>query len=230
MFDQLMLRLGYSRYGAQGGDWGSFVTAWLGANRAAHLLGIHLNLMPIRRDPAMFANPTDEERRYLSELEIFLKEETGYQWIQGTRPQTLAFALADSPVGLAAWFVEKYRAWTDCDGDPRNALSMDEMLGNISLYWFTNCIGASFWPYYARMHGPWPIDGQDRRAGGLLRVSARDPAPAARRGRARVHRHPALERDAQGRALRRARAARGAGARDAGVLPVPRLTSAGKRA
>jgi microsomal epoxide hydrolase len=160
MFHELMTRLGFSRYAAQGGDWGSFVTAWLGANRAQHLFGIHLNLMPIRRDPAMFSNPTDEERRFLGELEIWLKEETGYQWIQGTRPQTLAFALADSPVGLAAWFAEKYRAWTDCDGDPRNVLSMDEMLGNISLYWFTNCIGASFWPYYARMHGPWPIDGK----------------------------------------------------------------------
>lgn len=159
MFDELMRRLGFARYGAQGGDWGSFVTAWLGANRADHLIGIHLNLMPIRRDAAMFANPTAEERRFLAELETWLKEETGYQWIQGTRPQTLAFALADSPVGLAAWIAEKYRAWTDCDGDPRNALTMDEMLGNISLYWFTNCIGASFWPYYARMHGPWPIDG-----------------------------------------------------------------------
>jgi microsomal epoxide hydrolase len=160
MFNELMTRLGHSRYGAQGGDWGSFVTGWLGANRAQHLLGIHLNMMPIRRDSAMYANPTEEERRFLGELEIFLKEETGYQWIQGTRPQTLAFALADSPVGLAAWITEKYRAWTDCDGDPRNALSMDEMLGNISLYWFTNCIGASFWPYYARMHGQWPIDGK----------------------------------------------------------------------
>jgi microsomal epoxide hydrolase len=160
MFHALMTRLGYARYGAQGGDWGSFVTAWLGANRAQNLSGIHLNMMPIRRDAAMFANPTEEERRFLGELEIFLKEETGYQWIQGTRPQTLAFALADSPVGLAAWFAEKYRAWTDCDGDPRNALTMDEMLGNISLYWFTNCIGASFWPYFARMHGPWPIDGK----------------------------------------------------------------------
>ena len=158
-FDQLMLRLGCARYAAQGGDWGSFVTAWLGANRSEHLLGIHLNMMPIRRDPAMFASGSDAERRYLGELETFLKEETGYQWIQGTRPQTLAFALVDSPVGLAAWIVEKYRAWTDCDGDPRNALTVDEMLGNISLYWFTNCIGASFWPYYARMHGPWPIDG-----------------------------------------------------------------------
>ena len=160
MFHELMMRLGLSRYGAQGGDWGSFVTAWLGANRAAHLIGIHLNLMPLRRDRAMFVNPTEEELRYLAQLDAWLKEETGYQWIQGTRPQTLAFALSDSPVGLAAWMVEKFRAWTDCDGDPRNALSMDEMLGNISLYWFTNCIGASFWPYYARMHGPWPIEGK----------------------------------------------------------------------
>jgi microsomal epoxide hydrolase len=159
MFDALMARLGYARYAAQGGDWGAFVTAWLGANRAQRLIGIHLNLLPLRRDAAMFSNPSAEERRYLAELEAFLKEETGYQWIQGTRPQTLAFGLADSPLGLAAWIVEKFRAWTDCGGDPRNALSMDEMLGNISLYWFTNCIGASFWPYYARMHGPWPIDG-----------------------------------------------------------------------
>jgi microsomal epoxide hydrolase len=160
MFDALMQRLGHTRYGAQGGDWGSFVTAWLGANRAKHLTGIHMNLLPLRRDAAMFSDPSDEERRYLAELAAFLKEETGYQWIQGTRPQTLAFGLSDSPVGLAAWIVEKFRAWTDCDGDPRNALTMDEMLGNISLYWFTNCIGASFWPYYARMHGPWPIDGR----------------------------------------------------------------------
>jgi pimeloyl-ACP methyl ester carboxylesterase len=163
-FDTLMReRLGYARYGAQGGDWGSFVTAWLGAHRAEHLIGIHLNMLPLRRDAAMFAAPSAAERRYLDELALFLKEETGYQAIQGTRPQTLAFALSDSPVGLAAWFAEKYRAWTDCerDGsfDPRHALTLDEMLGNISLYWFTNCIGASFWPYYARLHGPWPIDG-----------------------------------------------------------------------
>jgi microsomal epoxide hydrolase len=160
IFDTLMReRLGYERYGAQGGDWGAFVTAWLGANRAQHLVGIHLNLMPLRRDASMLANPSAAERRYLEELQAWLKEETGYQAIQGTRPQTLAFALADSPAGLAAWIAEKYRAWTDCDGDPRTALSLDEMLGNISLYWFTNCIGASFWPYYARLHAPWPVDG-----------------------------------------------------------------------
>jgi microsomal epoxide hydrolase len=160
MFDELMSRLGYARYGAQGGDWGAFVTAWLGAERASRVIGLHLNFLPLRRDVASFADPTDDERRYFVELETFLKEETGYQWIQGTRPQTLAFALADSPLGLASWIVEKYRAWTDCDGDPRNVLSMDEMLGNISLYWFTNCINASFHPYYARMHGRWPVDGR----------------------------------------------------------------------
>jgi microsomal epoxide hydrolase len=167
IFDTLMVeRLGYARYGAQGGDWGSFVTAWLGAHRAEHLTGIHLNLMPIRRDAALFKDPSPAEQRYVEQLQDWLKEETGYQAIQGTRPQTLAFALADSPVGLAAWIAEKYRAWTDCavDGvrDPRHALTMDEMLGNISLYWFTQCIGASFWPYYARAHGPWPIDGRIR--------------------------------------------------------------------
>jgi len=105
----------------------------------------------------MLANPTAEEKVFLEQLNHFLKEETGYQWIQGTKPQTLAFGLTDSPAGLAAWIVEKFRTWTDCGGDPENAVSRDEMLANISLYWFTGAIGSSFWPYYARMHGPWPI-------------------------------------------------------------------------
>ncbi len=112
-----MSALGYERFAAQGGDWGAFVTSRLGYAHANRLIGIHLNLMPIPRDPAMLADPTPEEARYLEELQIFLKEETGYQWIQGTRPQTLAFALSDSPVGLAAWIVEKFRAWSDCGGD-----------------------------------------------------------------------------------------------------------------
>src|SRR4029434_6170753 len=111
-FDTLMMRLGYPRYGAQGGDWGSFVTAWLGAHRSEHLTGIHLNLLPLRRDAAMFRERSDEERRYLGELETCLKKEIGYQWIQGTRPQTLAFALSDSPVGLAAWIADTVPART----------------------------------------------------------------------------------------------------------------------
>ena len=133
----------------------------LGHRYPERLTGIHLNLLPVRRDPAMLPNPNAEEKVYLEQLKHFLKEETGYQWIQGTRPQTLAFGLTDSPAGLAAWIVEKFRAWTDSGGNPENAVSRDEMLANISLYWFTGAIGSSFWPYYARMHGPWPIpDGE----------------------------------------------------------------------
>jgi microsomal epoxide hydrolase len=82
-----------------------------------------------------------------------MREEAGYQSIQGTRPQTLAFGLTDSPAGLAAWIVEKFRAWSDCGGDVERAISRDRMLADISLYWFTGAIGSSFWPYYARLHG-----------------------------------------------------------------------------
>jgi microsomal epoxide hydrolase len=149
--------LGYGRFAAQGGDWGSFVTARLGHAYPERMIGIHLNLLPVRRDPAALANPTPEEARYLQELAVFLKEETGYQWIQGTRPQTLAFGLTDSPAGLAAWVMEKFRAWSDCGGDVESVFTKDQLLANISLYWFTGAIGSSFWPYYARMHGPWPI-------------------------------------------------------------------------
>jgi microsomal epoxide hydrolase len=149
--------LGIRRFGAQGGDWGSFVTSLLGAEFPESVAGIHLNMMPVRRDASALASPTPEERRWLDELALFLKEETGYQWIQGTRPQTLAFGLTDSPAGLAAWILEKFQRWTDCGGDPRNAVPLDTMLANISLYWFTGAIGSSFWPYYARMHSPWPI-------------------------------------------------------------------------
>jgi len=149
--------LGYQRFGVQGGDWGSFVASVLGHRHPERVLGIHLNMLAVRRDPTMLTNPTAAERVYLGQLHHFLKEETGYQWIQGTRPQTLAFGLTDSPAGLAAWLIEKFRAWSDCNGHPENALSRDEMLANIALYWFTGAIGASFWPYYARLHGPWPI-------------------------------------------------------------------------
>jgi microsomal epoxide hydrolase len=149
--------LGYPRFAAQGGDWGSFIASRLGYAYSDRLIGVHLNLMPLRRDPAMVADPTPEERSYLDELATFLKEETGYQAIQGTRPQTLAFGLTDSPAGLAAWIVEKFRAWSDCGGDVDSVFSKDDLLANIALYWFTGCIGASFWPYYARLHGTWPI-------------------------------------------------------------------------
>lgn len=146
--------LGFPRFAAQGGDWGAAVTSRLGYAHAEKMIGIHINLMMAAgRDPAGFQNPTEEEKRYLGELAHWMREETGYQWIQGTRPQTLSFALTDSPTGLAAWIVEKFRAWSDCGGDVERAISRDRMLADISLYWFTGAIGSSFWPYYARLHG-----------------------------------------------------------------------------
>jgi pimeloyl-ACP methyl ester carboxylesterase len=149
--------LGYKCFGAQGGDWGAFVTTRLGYAFAERIIGIHLNLLAVRRDPKMVANPTPEEKVFLEQLAYFLKEETGYQWIQGTKPTTLAFGLTDSPAGLAAWLVEKFRSWTDCDGNPENVLTRDEMLTDIMLYWVSGAIGSSFWPYYARRHRPWPV-------------------------------------------------------------------------
>ena len=149
--------LGYRRFGAQGGDWGASVSARLGYAHADKLVGIHMNLMPTPRDPRAFVQPSEEERAYLVQLDRWLKEETGYSTQQATRPQTLAYALTDSPTGLAAWIAEKFRAWSDCGDDIDSAFSRDELLANISLYWFTGAIGSSFWPYYARWHGPWPV-------------------------------------------------------------------------
>jgi microsomal epoxide hydrolase len=154
---ELMTTLGYTRFAAQGGDWGAFTASRLGYAHPEKLIGIHLNLLAVRRDQRAMADPTPEEKVFLDELAVWLKEETGYQWIQGTRPQTLAFGLTDSPAGLAAWIVEKFRAWSDCGGDVETAFTRDRLLANISFYWFTGTIGSSFWPYYARMHGPWPI-------------------------------------------------------------------------
>ena len=149
--------LGYRRYGAQGGDWGSFVTSRLGFSYPERLAGIHLNMMPLRRESGDTDGTDPDQLRYRGELAHWLKEEAAYAAIQGTRPQTLAYALNDSPAGLAAWIVEKFRAWSDCAGDVESVFTLDELLANISLYWFTGSIGASFWPYYARLHGPWPI-------------------------------------------------------------------------
>ncbi|MBR0656952.1 epoxide hydrolase family protein [Plastoroseomonas arctica] len=149
--------LGYPRFAAQGGDWGASIASNLGAVHAETLIGIHINLLAMRPDVPPPANPTAEEARYAAEVAEWLREEAGYQAIQGTRPQTLAFALTDSPAGLAAWIAEKFHAWTDNDGAIESAVDRDRMLANIALYWFTGCIGASFWPYYARLHGAWPI-------------------------------------------------------------------------
>ena len=149
--------LGYRRFAAQGGDWGAFITSVLGANHPERLAGIHVNLLAVRRDQALPPNPSEEEKTYLEEVSHWLREETSYMQIQGTKPQTLAYGLSDSPVGLAAWIVEKFRTWSDCAGDVERRFSKDTLLTNVMLYWVTGAIGSSFWPYYARQHSPWPI-------------------------------------------------------------------------
>lgn len=149
--------LGYRRFAAQGGDWGAFIATCLGAFHPDKVAGIHVNLLAAGRDGAAGDNPPDDVRAYLEELRHWEQEETGYQWIQGTRPQTLAYGLTDSPVGLLAWITEKFRAWSDCGGDLFSRISRDELLTNVTLYWVTGAIGSSFWPYYARRHEPWPI-------------------------------------------------------------------------
>ncbi len=158
VFAELMTAvLGFKRFAAQGGDWGAFVTSRLGYAYPDRLAGIHINLLSLRRDTAMPEKPTEEEKRYCEQRAHWMKEEVGYTWIQGTKPQTLAYGLTDSPVGLAAWIVEKFHTWSDHGGDLDAYIGRDAMLTNIMLYWVTGAIGSSFWPYYARMHGPWPI-------------------------------------------------------------------------
>jgi microsomal epoxide hydrolase len=156
--------LGYARFAAQGGDWGAFISAYLGYAHASDVIGIHLNLLPLRRDgPHLFPEGDEPDVvAYRAELANWLKEETGYSSIQGTRPQTLAYALHDSPVGLAAWIIEKFRAWSDCGGDVESRFSRDDLLTNIMLYWTTGAIGSSFWPYYARQHEGWVLPGERR--------------------------------------------------------------------
>jgi pimeloyl-ACP methyl ester carboxylesterase len=149
--------LNYPRFAVQGGDWGAITAARLGCMHADKLIGIHVNLLAVRRDQQPASDASPEEKAYADQLAHWLREETGYQWIQGTRPQTLAFALTDSPAGLAAWIVEKFRTWSDCGGDVESAFTRDRLLANISFYWFTGAIGSSFWPYYARLHRPWPV-------------------------------------------------------------------------
>ena len=129
----LMARLGYDRYAAQGGDWGSMVTTSIGVRDPEHVIGIHLNMplaVPSPADP-----PTEREQEALDAFTRYTTKEAGYSTQQSTRPQTVGYGLVDSPVGQAGWILEKFYAWTDCDGHPENVLTRDELLDNVMLYW-----------------------------------------------------------------------------------------------
>ena len=142
-WEQLMLRLGYDRFAAQGGDWGSMVTAALGAGHPDHLAGIHLNMPIVIPDPNTMDSLTEAELSALAGFDHYQQWDNGYSTQQSTRPQTLGYGLADSPSGQMAWIVEKFWAWCDCDGDPRNVISADELLDNVMAYWLTNSAASS---------------------------------------------------------------------------------------
>jgi pimeloyl-ACP methyl ester carboxylesterase len=148
----LMSRLGYERFGAQGGDWGSAVTWTIGERYRDRVAGIHLNMPTVPLGP-ITDDATDRERQAFDDFEWHTRWGTGYQHQQSTRPQTLGYGLVDSPVGQLAWIVEKFWAWTDCDGDPLNIFSREQLLDNVSVYWFTGT-GASSGRLYWESAGP----------------------------------------------------------------------------
>jgi pimeloyl-ACP methyl ester carboxylesterase len=141
-FIELMDRLGYARYAAQGGDWGAQIATRIGALDPEHCAAIHVN-MPIAAPPAQPIALTAAEEGDLASFRQFSREESAYALEQGTKPQTLGVALNDSPAGLLAWIVEKFRSWSDCDGDPENAFTRDQLLTNVMVYWVTRTITSS---------------------------------------------------------------------------------------
>jgi pimeloyl-ACP methyl ester carboxylesterase len=151
-FAALMGRLGHERFVAQGGDWGAAITTSIGARHADACAAIHVTLAMGAR-PRSLDDPTPEEQRALERLAYYRDWDSGYSKQQSTRPQTIGYGLADSPSGQAAWILEKFWAWTDCDGHPENVLTRDELLDNVMLYWI-NGNGASsarlYWESFGR--------------------------------------------------------------------------------
>jgi epoxide hydrolase len=154
-WNKLMLRLGYQRYYAQGGDWGAVVTTAIALQDPEHCHGIHLNMPVARPDPSTMGSLTEEEKDALDGLEHYQDWDSGYSKQQSTRPQSLGYGLADSPAGQAAWIFEKFWAWTDCHGNPENALTRDEMLDNVMLYWLPNAAASSarlYWESFNKIN------------------------------------------------------------------------------
>ncbi|MFI5973248.1 epoxide hydrolase family protein [Streptomyces sp. NPDC051452] len=158
---ELMRRLGYERFGAQGGDWGAAISRELGRAHPERVLGVHLNLLPgaqataePTREELAGLDPEERERTLLSwdRWAKWSREGTGYAVLQSSRPHTLAYALTDSPVGQLAWIVEKFREWTDSRELPEEAVARDRLLTNVMLYWLTGTAGSSARIYYERAH------------------------------------------------------------------------------
>ena len=151
---RLMERLGYARYGVQGGDWGAIIGRSLAGNYPDRVVGLHSNFVLAGPPPGEDAQvPVEELARQRERAEAFA-DGRGYQQIQGTKPQTLGYGLNDSPAGLAAWIVEKFHGWSDHDGDLESAFTRDELLTNITLYWVTETITSSTRIYFESRNTP----------------------------------------------------------------------------
>jgi pimeloyl-ACP methyl ester carboxylesterase len=150
-FVALMARLGYARYGAQGGDWGAQITTRVALLDPAHCAALHLN-MPIAGPPDGDAPLTEEEQADLAVMARFQREDAAYASVHGTHPQTLGIALDDSPAGLLAWIVQRFRDWSDCDGVVERSFSRDQLLTNVMLYWMTRSFTSSARLYWETMH------------------------------------------------------------------------------
>ena len=150
-WQQLMQSLGYTRYGAQGGDWGAAVTVSLAEQHTDHVVGIHLNMALVRPDESTFGDLTPQEQSALDTAAYFSRWEFGYATQQATRPQTHGYGLVDSPAAQCAWIVEKFWAWTDCDGHPENIFTKDQLLDNVMCYWLTSSGASSARLYWESM-------------------------------------------------------------------------------
>ena len=149
----LMARLGYSRYLAQGGDWGALVTSHIGPRDPGHCAAIHLNMVVAAPDPDTMGDLSPLEKNALESMAYYRDWDSGYSKQQSTRPQTLGYGLVDSPVGQMAWILEKFWRWTDCNGHPENVLTRDEMLDNVMLYWLTRSGASSARLYWESFGG-----------------------------------------------------------------------------
>jgi pimeloyl-ACP methyl ester carboxylesterase len=155
-WDELMVRLGYERYGAQGGDWGASITTRIGSQDLGHCVGIHINMPVVFPNADDMTDLTPAEVAALGKGQHYRQHEAGYSKQQSTRPQTIGYSLVDSPVGTAGWILEKFWGWTDNDGSPDDAVSRDELLDNVMVYWL-NAAGASsarlYWESFAAFAG-----------------------------------------------------------------------------
>jgi pimeloyl-ACP methyl ester carboxylesterase len=171
--DLMVNVLGYEKFGAQGGDWGGIICTPLGYKYPGNLIGMHLHYMGVmirqeaEPDPDVIRGfglegapirPIDPDtKRFWKTFEQWCLEDGGYRHIQMTRPQSLAYGLSDSPVGLAGWFIEKYRSWSDCHGDVEKVFTKDYLITNVMLYWVTNSISTAIRIYYESQHHQWKL-------------------------------------------------------------------------